>query len=352
MAQTIIKGIDSLKSLTAGRKVLLVKDEAYRFLPICQQTDSASAVAFSGFTPNPLYEQVAEGIKVFNESRCDMIIAVGGGSSIDVAKCIKLYCRMKPDTNYLKQEMFDSGIPLIAIPTTAGTGSESTQHAVIYYNGAKQSVSHPSIIPDYAILEPSVLKTLPLYQKKCTMLDALCQGLESWWSVGSTDESKKYSRIAVELIRDNWRDYIENNTYSAAEKIMEAANYSGRAINITATTAAHAMSYKLTSLYKLPHGHAVAICMPEVWKHLLANTDSCIDPRGAAYLRDTVRSFPVDEGWFEKLMAELCIESPVSASRENDISILADSVNATRLKNFPITLEKQVLINMYERIVK
>lgn len=75
----------------------------------------------------------------------------------------------------------------------------------------------------YAILEPSVLKTLPLYQKKCTMMDALCQGIESWWSVNSTEESYEYSRKTIELIMANWRKYIFENDDEAATQIMLAA---------------------------------------------------------------------------------------------------------------------------------
>ena len=232
----------------------------------------------SFFTPNPLYEDVCKGIKLFNAKGCDTIIAVGGGSSIDVAKCIKLYCKMSDDRLYLEQEYKDTGVKLIAIPTTAGTGSESTRYAVIYYDGKKQSVTHESIIPDVAILEPKVLKTLPLYQKKCTMMDALCQGIESWWSVNSTDESKEYSKIAVESIMKWWKEYIFENTDESAQHIMNAANYAGRAICITQTTAPHAFSYKITSLYGLPHGHAVAVCLPEIWTFIdKKKGDECED---------------------------------------------------------------------------
>ena len=81
--------------------------------------------------------QAAAGVEVFLSEGCDAIVAVGGGSIIDVAKCIKLYCRMSPDKNYLLQEYTDSGVPIIAVPTTAGTGSESTRFAVIYFEGKK-----------------------------------------------------------------------------------------------------------------------------------------------------------------------------------------------------------------------
>jgi alcohol dehydrogenase class IV len=354
MAQKIVHGIDEIVDQIKNQKFLLVRDRAYNYLEIKALFDSIPHVEFSEFTPNPLYEQVCEGVKIFNDNECNMIVAVGGGSTIDVAKCIKLYCRMDSSINYLKQEKKDTGIPLIAIPTTAGTGSESTKHAVIYYEGKKQSISHPSIVPDIAILEPSSLKTLPVYQKKCTMLDALCQGIESWWSVNSNDESIGYSKKAVQMIIDNWKAYIFDNTDEAAVKIMEAANYAGRAINITATTAAHAMSYKITSMYNLPHGHAVAVCMPEVWGYMLDHTDDCIDSRGADYLRNTLSDisemFSLDS--FKQLMTDLAMEYPVSTNKDADVNLLTESVNPVRLKNNPVALESKVLHEMYERIVR
>ena len=227
MKQIIYNGIEHLSgALEGSKKVLLVVDSSFPFLNIKNEVEGITIpyVKFSDFTPNPLYEDVCKGVDLFNAEGCDTILAVGGGSSLDVAKCIKLYCKMSEETLYLDQEYKDTGVKLIAIPTTAGTGSESTRYAVIYYDGKKQSVTHDSIIPNVAILEPTVLKTLPLYQKKCTMLDALCQGIESWWSVNSTDESKKLSKEAVETIMKWWREYIFENTDESAKRIMYAAN--------------------------------------------------------------------------------------------------------------------------------
>ena len=301
--QKIINGIDKLPEIlkeVGCKKLFLVVDSSYPFLNIKDAIESLPVdekVMFSDFTPNPLYEQVCKGIELLKESNCDTILAVGGGSAIDVAKCIKLAVLAKEGNNALippivniRVECDGSRLPFIAIPTTAGTGSESTHNAVMYYEGAKQTVTNDGVLPDYAILEPSVLKTLPLYQKKCTMLDALCQGIESWWSVNSTEESYEYSRKAIELIMANWRKYIFENDEEAAANIMLGANYGGRAINITATTAAHAMSYKITSLYGLPHGHAVAVCLPEIWEYMLIHMDKCIDVRGTEYLNSIFSS--------------------------------------------------------------
>ncbi len=369
MGQQIYSGFDSYKKLPeilhgAGiKKALLVCGSSFRHLNIREFIESMDVelVEFSDFGPNPLYEDVCKGVEVFNREHCDAVLAVGGGSAMDVGKCIKLYCRMEPGKSYLEQECSDTGIPLIALPTTAGTGSESTRFAVIYYQGAKQSVNHPSIISDHAILEPSVLKNLPVYQKKCTMLDALCQGIEAWWSVNSTAESREYSRAAVQMILENYKPYLRDNSSAAAESILLAANFAGRAINITQTTAAHAMSYKLTSLYGLPHGHAVAVCLPEVWEYMNTHIEDCIDGRGQAYLKDILSQIAQALGSetadkavrrFRALLEELELDRPRSGDREKEIALLAASVNPVRLKNNPVALSGDVLRNMYERIVK
>ena len=230
----------------------------------------------------------------------------------------------------------------------------------MYYEGAKQTVTNDGVLPDYAVLEPSVLKTLPLYQKKCTMMDALCQGIESWWSVNSTEESYEYSRKTVELVMANWRKYIFENDDEAAAQIMLAANYGGRAINITQTTAAHAFSYKITSLYKLPHGHAVAVGLPVIWEYMLGNMDKCMDVRGQEYLTDIFNQIAQAMGYdnpeqainaFRRMMADMDLKNPETVSRDEDIQLLATSVNPVRLKNNPVFLSEDAIRRLYDRIL-
>lgn len=362
MKQTIYQGISHLgETIANSKRILLVVDGSFQFLNIKDDIEAMTVpyVIFDQFTPNPLYEDVCKGVDLFNKEGCDAILAVGGGSSMDVAKCIKLYCRMKNDKLYLEQEYKDTGVKLIAIPTTAGTGSESTRYAVIYYEGKKQSVTHDSIIPDVSILEPKVLKTLPLYQKKCTMLDALCQGIESWWSVNSTDESKEYSKTAVETIMKWWREYILENADEAAERIMQAANYAGRAINITQTTAPHAFSYKITSMYGLPHGHAVAVCLPAIWQYMIDNKELCVDVRGKEYLLEifemiaqSMNSVTAEEaiGEFKQMLNLMGIEQITEKITKSDLRVLTTSVNPIRLKNNPIQLTEEAIYMLYNKI--
>lgn len=371
--QQIINGIDKLSDIlheVGCRKLFLVIDSSYSFLNIKDAIEALPVkekVKFSDFTPNPLYEHVCNGIELLKSSNCDTILAVGGGSAIDVAKCIKLAVLAKEGTAVIIPPLVNTHvacdgekIPFIAIPTTAGTGSESTHNAVMYYEGSKQTVTNDGVLPDYAVLEPSVLKTLPLYQKKCTMMDALCQGIESWWSVNSTEESYEYSRKTIELIMANWRKYIFENDDEAAKQIMLAANYGGRAINITATTAAHAMSYKITSIYGLPHGHAVAVCLPEIWEYMLGNMDKCIDSRGQLYLADIFIQIAQAMGCdspqlaisvFREMMKDMELKNPVASNREEDSNVLTTSVNPVRLKNNPVKLSEEAIYYMYNRIV-
>lgn len=370
MNQKILNGISHLgKVLEGATKVFVVCDSSFPFLNIKSDIENMGKphVLFSDFTPNPLYEQVCKGIDLFQINKCDSILAVGGGSAIDVAKCIKLAVLAKESNASLipplvstRVECDGSKISFVAIPTTAGTGSESTHNAVMYYEGAKQTVTNDGVLPDYAILEPSVLKTLPLYQKKCTMMDALCQGIESWWSVNSTEESYEYSRKAIELIMVNWRKYIFENDDEAAAQIMLAANYGGRAINITATTAAHAMSYKITSIYNLPHGHAVAVGLPEIWAYMLVNMDKCIDVRGVDYLNGIFESISETMGcntpveaidMFRQMMREIELNNPVAVNKEEELKVLSTSVNPIRLKNNPIRIDEASALQLYRKIV-
>lgn len=373
MNQTILNGIENLRELLKdSKKVFLVCDSSFPYLNIKADIENMGVphVAFSDFSPNPVYEDVCKGIDLFQITKCDTLLAVGGGSAIDVAKCIKLAVLAQEGNDAIIPPLVNirvmcdgSRLPFIAIPTTAGTGSESTHNAVMYFEGIKQTVTNDGILPDVAILEPSVLKTLPLYQKKCTMLDAFCQGIESWWSVNSTEESYEYSRKTIELIMANWRQYIFENNEEAAANIMLGANYGGRAINITATTAAHAMSYKITSLYNFPHGHAVAVCLPEIWDYMNGHIDKCVDRRGETYLTGIFDNISKAMGcqtssaaitMFRKMLKEMDIKNPISelSNRPSDLTLLTSSVNPIRLKNNPIELDAESIKLLYSKIIK
>lgn len=349
---------DVLKHCNA-KKPFVVCDSAFDLLPIKDYflTLKYEFVYFSDFAPNPLYEDIAKGVKLFRESKCDFIISVGGGSAIDVAKCIKLFSGLNDDVVYLEQKFKNNNLQHLAIPTTAGTGSESTKFAVCYYNGAKQSITHEDIIPDFAIIDPTFLETLPIYQKKSTLLDALCQAIESLWSVNSNRESEEYAVSAITTILASLYAYLSGDK-AATENIAMAANLAGRAINITQTTAAHAMSYKITALYGIPHGHAVAICLPYVWRFMINNISACVDSRGEKHLEYVFNKldeiFFVDDHKqavyrFFRILKFLGIDFPQINSKE-ELSVLVKSVNPERLKNNPVELDFAAIEEIYGNV--
>ena len=209
----------------------------------------------------------------------------------------------------------------------------------------------------YSFTLRSALQTLPPYQKKSTMLDALCHALESFWSVNSTDESKGYSRKAIELILASQKAYLSGDA-AACEDMLHAANLAGKAINITQTTAGHAMCYKLTSLFGIAHGHAAALCDRTLFPWMLRHTDKCIDTRGEDYLCRTfgeiASAFKCDtpeeaSRKFRDLVDSL--ELSVPAASESDYEILKSSVNPTRLKNHPIALDGETIDMLYREIL-
>jgi alcohol dehydrogenase class IV/choline kinase len=309
-------------------------------------------IIFSAYSSNPTYEQVFNGLSVFNLNQCDGIIAVGGGSCIDVAKAIKLLSGSK-FPNLETYTYVD--LPLFALPTTAGTGTESTRFSVIYNKGIKQSLTHDCLLPDVALLDSNFLKSLPEYHKKTSLLDAFCQAIESLWSVHSNDISKNYAKQSLSLFLKHYKEYL-NGDIHAYQSILNASNLAGRAINISQTTAPHALSYVLTLTYNIAHGHAVSLLLPEVLSYMMSHLDKCIDPRGKEYflasLKELCGVFEVNdvEGLLGKIIHIIKyfkLDTPKILVRE--IREFTLQVNQTRLSNNPIYLDQSAIEEIYKK---
>ena len=341
------------------KKLLVVSGHSCSKLEIADRIRAfpVDQIWFSEFKPNPDITSVHEGIRILQKEQCDAIIAIGGGSAMDVAKGIKLYAGQDPDGDLPVPDPAKNAIPFIAIPTTAGTGSEATRFSVVYKNGAKQSLTADWIIPNAVIMLPELLTSLPAYQKKCTVMDAMCHAVESFWSVNSTEESKTYAGNAIRRINENLDAYLASDA-EAAVQMMLAANEAGKAINITQTTAGHAMCYKITTLFGTPHGHAAALCVNRLWPYMLTHMEDCIDARGQEYLEKTFselaeafgRSTPEEAaGAFRNLLSHLELTGPEGLT-EAQLETLVTSVNPDRLKNNPVALSEKAIRGLYQEI--
>ena len=351
--QKVIRGRESLKKLPelcqklGIQKPLIVGMEPLTGTLLKKNPWLLSAPVYTGFHSNPDLKDSEEGAGLYTKEHCDGLISVGGGSSIDTAKAIKARLNAKSEEDVISGRLEGSAIcHHIAVPGTAGTGSEATQIAVAYVNGNKVSLNHPSLRPDGVILDASLLDSLPLYHKKSCALDALSQGIESYWSRGANDDSKVHAFLAIIGVLDNLKAYLEGDLH-AAEEMLDASYQSGKAIQITRTTAAHAMSYMLTKKMGLAHGHACFLTLPVLWESMQDKEemqDILKDLSTKMRLGD-IRMGP-------KLLKGILYDLEMLIPPVPDEAVLEElacSVNTERLNNHPVKMTKEEIKQIYRR---
>lgn len=241
---------------------------------------------------DPSAGDVNGAIRRFRSAPPDLIIAIGGGSVIDLAKAVRVIAPFASDaTPFLtgEQPIEAPGTPLLAVPTTAGTGSEVTRYAVFTVDGEKRPIGHPALLPDHVILDPELTYSLPPAVTASTGLDALAQAMESMWSTRSTDTSYADARLALLLALDHLETAVNRPNPESRAAMCTASHLAGHAIDISATTAPHALSFHLTTEYDVPHGHAVALTLGAVLEYNAAvGPNDCSDRRGPDHVRAAI----------------------------------------------------------------
>ena len=278
---------------------------------------------FTDFSVNPKDEEAQNGVQLLLRAKPDVIIAVGGGSVMDMAKLIRHYAAEQ-----------GVSVPLWAIPTTAGTGAEATHFAVVYKNGVKHSEGADDILPDVAILYPPFTYGNNAYLTACTGFDAVAQAIESFWAKGATEESREYSVKALGLLWNQLPQLVQNPTEELRNQVAEGAYWAGRAINISTTTAPHAFSYAFTSHYGYPHGHAVALTFPFFVK--LNGTKDLYELLELS----SIEIIPQMEAYIEALGLSLALDSLV------DVHGALQEVNLQRLSNNPVDVKENVVLEL------
>ena len=242
--------------------------------PRARRRQNIQYIAYAG-SALPL-EDVEEKYREIKQNQgIDLIIAVGGGTVMDIAKMLSIAysnCCEKVE-EIVSHSQLQNRLDLIFIPTTAGTGSEATSFAVVYRDKVKLSIERRSVLPTYTVLDPLLLRSLPVPVLNSTVLDALAQAIESIWARGSTAEVKEYAQQAIGLILDNLDG---ENTIERLEHLLTASHLAGKAINISKTTLPHSISYPLSSHFGVPHGIAVFLTLPGVAELNYHTTDNTV----------------------------------------------------------------------------
>lgn len=359
-----------LDSLQAERLFLVVDKSAWQasgarkvLEPVFLQR---ATTWFTDFELNPKLDDVYRGILDYREFQPDFVIALGGGTAIDLAKLVGALAIQDGNARDIvtgRVAIEATGKPLMAIPTTAGTGSEATHFAVVYVDGIKYSVAHPSLMPCYPVVDSALTISLPKRITAATGLDAFCQAIESIWAVAATEESMQYATEAARLAFHNLVIATHSPNPAAREAMCRASHLAGKAINITKTTASHALSYALTSQYGVPHGMAVAITLaPMLAFNSEVTNEDCTDPRGVIAVKDRMSRI-LDALKADTVTAAtasirdllLSVDCPttldeVGLKTFTELKSIATSVNVERLLNNPRRAGPEQILNLLQSI--
>lgn len=315
------------------------------YVDIAQQSlqeAGIQVVVFDGVVADPPVEVVNDAIVVARDNSCDLIIGLGGGSSIDTAKIVALHSNNFESINdILDQDVseFDK-LPLFAIPTTAGTGAESTFVSVITaQDGSKKAIYTPNILPDVAILDATLTLKLPPHITAATALDAMVHCIEAYTS--RTKKNPISDALAVKGLQMLWSNFEkvmnQGDDIEARSNMLLGSTLAGIAFVNSSVAAVHGLSYPLSIKFHVPHGHANALVMCGVFSFNLSaaaplyaelahavmpsQTANMTDLDAANLFIDQLKMFLQTSGLKYRL-SELDIT-------EQDIPVLADIVTNT-----------------------
>ena len=254
--------------------VMLVSDKMVRSIGLTKSLEKSlvnngiNLVIFDSVCPNPTSDNVETGVNLYNQNKCDSIIAFGGGSPIDCAKAIAArIVRPKKSIKQLKGILkVGRKLPtLFTVPTTAGTGSETTITSVISdsITHEKYTINDFKLVPNYAVLDPVVTYTLPKHLTSTTGLDALTHAVEAYIGKSTSRTTRKQAIEAIKLIFENLETaYNEPTNYEARKNMLIASNIAGKAFSMSYVGYIHAVAHTLGGKYNVPHGLANSILLP------------------------------------------------------------------------------------------
>ena len=311
--------------------------------------------------PEPRIELADEGAALAIKNKCDIVIGIGGGSAMDVAKAIAVLATNKGSAvDYLGLNKIPApGLPKIMIPTTAGTGSEVTFTAVFVRKNLKkkEGMNSPYLYPELALLDPELTLSLPPRPTAETGIDALCHAIESYTSVNASPMSEMFSLEAIALIAENLRTCVhDGKNLQARENMLLASLYAGLGLANAGVTAVHSLSYPLGGKFGICHGMANTLMLPAT---MAFNLPGALDKFAdiAEAMGEITDDLPVREAAYLALEAveSLIDDCGISSSleefgiKEKDFPALADvALTVARpLENNPRKVTKEDAVEIY-----
>ncbi|MFD2727843.1 iron-containing alcohol dehydrogenase [Enterococcus camelliae] len=330
--QQIVYGTDSLKKLgpivrSYGSRVFIVSDLMMEKLGYLEkiisllQEEGLYTFHYLGANTEPTDLFVEEALQLFKKEQGDVIVTLGGGSCIDTAKAVAV---VATNPGYIGEFMKDRiaeqpPVPLIAIPTTAGTGSEATNVTVITdtTNNTKMMIKQFAFLPKVALVDPSLTVTSPKSVTAATGLDALCHAMESYFSLKAQPMTKTFSLSAIKKIMNNIQTAYEEGTNLVARDNMSLASLeAGLAFSNASVTLIHGMSRPIGAMFHVPHGISNAMLLPAILDY---TRDEAIIP-----LAEISRMlYPEQKGTDEEL-ADVFIKRVKQLCQELNIPNLGD----------------------------
>ncbi len=354
--------IKQLSTLVKGKKVLIVCD------PFIYQSGLAQKVAdkigtdevafFSKIEPNPSCDTVDNATVMGREMKADVVIGIGGGSSMDTSKMVScLVDDIGSIHDYYSggtREITGRKTQLICIPTTAGTGSEVTNIGV-YTNkekGIKMPFASPYFWPDIALIDPELTYTLPAGFTASTGMDAFCHAIESYWNINANPISDALAVSAMELILNNIKKaYDHPKDIEARQNMSLASMMAGVAFSQTKTTGIHALSFPLTTDFGQSHGVACAITLPAFIKLSYEGAKDKLDVLIKRFNYKDINDF---SNSIESLMNDMGVPTRLSqiGVKESDLDRITDIGMMAPLIDFtPANMTKEVVHHLLKSIL-
>ena len=361
----VFKRLGLHKALVATDKGLLKVGTAKMVTDVLDKAGIPYEI-YSEIKPNPTVTNVKQGVEAFKKSGADCLIAIGGGSSMDTAKGIGIVTNNPEFSDVVSLEgcapTKNKSVPIIALPTTAGTGAEVTINYVIIdeVNQKKMVCVDPNDIPAVAIIDPELMYSLPKGLTAATGMDALTHAIEGYITKGAWVMSDMYEIKAIEMIAQNLPLAVEEPTNPVGREGMALAQYiAAQAFSNVGLGLVHGMAHPMGALFDVPHGVANALLLPTIMEFNMpecikkygdiaramgVNTDGMTDQQAAQAACDAVKALAIKVG-IPQHLTELGI-------KETDIPALAaQAIADVCTPGNPREVTESQIVELYKKVL-